>query len=166
MDDSLEVSAQSRNFVELDENENANAFFVYLLSYSHFTYVGATTNLDRRLRQHNNELKGGAVYTTSKIKDKHKNNDEKWIRVCHVAGFPTWNAALQFEWRWKQLCRKFVKKGKGGINSNIDHRIDILNNKLLTLEQSTSKAVPFRDWPRPPEVVYEKYSLVPTFVLK
>ena len=35
-------------------------YFVYLLeSTNHATYVGATVNLDHRLRQHNGEIKGG-----------------------------------------------------------------------------------------------------------
>ncbi len=38
---------------------------VYLLKNTHNnrTYLGITNNLKRRLRQHNNELKGGAKYT-------------------------------------------------------------------------------------------------------
>ena len=39
-------------------------FYVYLLlSTKGTTYVGATVNLARRLRQHNRELKGGAKLT-------------------------------------------------------------------------------------------------------
>ena len=44
-------------------------FYVYLLkSTKGTTYVGATVNLERRLRQHNKELVGGAKATTAKVK--------------------------------------------------------------------------------------------------
>ena len=38
---------------------------VYLLknTNNNRTYLGITNNLERRLRQHNNEIKGGAKYT-------------------------------------------------------------------------------------------------------
>ena len=37
--------------------------FVYLLQYKNNTYVGATVDVNRRLRQHNCEIKGGAMGT-------------------------------------------------------------------------------------------------------
>ena len=78
--------------------------FVYLLvSSDNATYVGATVDIERRLRQHNKEIKGGAHATGAKV-----NKGETWERACHVAGFPDWQAALQFEWRWKQLSRKLL----------------------------------------------------------
>ena len=43
--------------------------FVYLLeSTNHSTYIGATLDLDHRLRQHNMEIKGGARATNIKVK--------------------------------------------------------------------------------------------------
>ena len=46
-------------------------YFVYLLkSTNGSTYIGATVNLDRRLRQHNGELVGGAISTSIKVKNK------------------------------------------------------------------------------------------------
>ena len=120
-------------------------FFVYLLlSSDNFTYVGATVDLDRRLRQHNKEIKGGAVSTGARVA-----KGETWIRAAHVEGFPDWQAALQFEWRWKQLTRK--------LSFNIlplERRIMALN-LLLDLSQSTSKAKPYSEWPTPPEVHIE-----------
>ena len=84
----------------------SNNFYVYLLiSSSGTTYVGATVDLDRRLRQHNKELVGGAKATSIKVK-----KGEIWTRVCYVLNFPSWQAALQFEWRWKRLGRKFQKR--------------------------------------------------------
>lgn len=59
------------------------------------TYVGATVNPDRRLRQHNGELSGGARATSGR----------RWARRFLVGGFPDERAALRFEWRWKYLTR-------------------------------------------------------------
>lgn len=91
------------------------------------SYVGATVDMDHRLRQHNGAIKGGAVATTSALKKGHS-----WDILCNVRGFPTWNAALQFEWRWKQLSRK--RHG-----SPMFKRIDALI-ELVNMEKPTSKA--------------------------
>jgi len=122
------------------------SFFVYLLITNNRanTYVGATIDLDRRLRQHNKEIKGGAHATSAKVKQ-----GEIWERVCYVSGFPTWSAALQFEWRWKQITRK-IPFGK----SCLERRMNALKN-LLSLSQSTTKAIPFSEWSSPPEIHFE-----------
>ena len=121
------------------------SFFVYLLlSSDNATYVGATVDLDRRLRQHNKEIKGGAFATGAKVE-----KGETWIRVCHVEGFPSWPAALQFEWRWKQITRKI------SISTNPLHRRIIALKQLLSLERSTSKAMKFSEWPEPPKIILE-----------
>lgn len=119
--------------------------FVYLLvSTNGNTYVGATVDLKRRLRQHNKEIKGGAHATGIKV-----TQGETWIRAAYVSGFPDWQAALQFEWRWKQLTRKLA------ININpLERRIMALK-MLLELSQSTSKAKPYTEWINPPEVHIE-----------
>ena len=117
--------------------------FVYLLlSSDNSTYVGATVDLDRRLRQHNKEIKGGAFATGAKVM-----KGETWIRAAHVEGFPDWQAALQFEWRWKQLTRK--------ISSVIHplHRRMIALKQLIELERPTSKAKAYSEWSAPPKVV-------------
>lgn len=59
------------------------------------TYVGATVNPDRRLRQHNGEISGGARATSGR----------KWRRRYLIGGFSDERAALRFEWRWKYLTR-------------------------------------------------------------
>ena len=117
--------------------------FVYLLEATNkSTYVGATVDLDKRLRQHNKEIKGGAVATSNKVLQ-----GEQWTRICHVAGFPSWTAALQFEWRWKHLSRQLPAK-----MLPIDRRMKALT-QLLALERPTSKSVPYSEWPSPPEVI-------------
>jgi len=119
--------------------------FVYLLvSTNGSTYVGATKNVDKRLRQHNGELAGGAWATTSKV-----SKGETWERSCYVSGFPDWQAALQFEWRWKQLSRKISSHKKP-----LERRIDALK-ELLSLEQSTSKAIPYDKWETAAEIIFE-----------
>lgn len=119
--------------------------YVYLLvSTSGNTYIGATVDLNRRLRQHNKEIKGGAHATGIKVAQ-----GETWQRAAHVSGFPDWNAALQFEWRWKHLSRKYSINIKP-----LERRIMALK-QLLELPSSTTKAKPFSEWPTPPEVHIE-----------
>ena len=43
-------------------------YYVYFIkSTNGSTYIGATVNLDKRIRQHKKELKGGAVATCRKV---------------------------------------------------------------------------------------------------
>jgi len=135
--------------VEKEDVVNAKEFFVYLLESSskNATYVGATVNLERRLRQHNKEISGGAHATGAKVA-----RGETWRRACHIAGFPTWQAALQFEWRFKQLTRR----ERSDANQTPLERRQAALQKLLKLKQSTSKAVPYAEWPSGgPVVVWE-----------
>jgi structure-specific endonuclease subunit SLX1 len=116
--------------------------FVYLLvSSSGATYVGATVDLDRRLRQHNKEITGGAHATGAKV-----SQGEIWVRAAHVSGFPDWQATLQFEWRWKHISRKYPAK-----MYPLERRMKALK-ELLSLERPTSKAKAYSEWPSPPEV--------------
>ncbi len=126
-----------------DQTQN---YYVYLLASSknNATYVGATTDLDRRLRQHNKELAGGATATGIRV-----SRGETWRRICHIAGFPTWNAALQFEWRFKQLTRRIpvdVARAMLGGSGIIARRRQALT-MLLALERPTTKAMAYAEWP-------------------
>ena len=67
------------------------------------TYIGATIDIDRRLRQHNKELVGGAKATGRR--------PGEWYRVCYVQGFPDSHAALSFEWHWKHFTRRLKSAG-------------------------------------------------------
>jgi structure-specific endonuclease subunit SLX1 len=123
--------------------DDGKEFFVYLLeSTAGTTYVGATVNLDRRLRQHNNEIKGGAHRTTQGSK-----RGNTWMRVCYVKNFPDWRSALQFEWKWKNVSRR--------INAGpMERRMRALV-QILASEKSTSSAIPFSEWDTPPMPVFE-----------
>ena len=129
-------------------------FYVYFLAIEgggsckgQSTYIGATVDIDRRLRQHNKEIKGGAHATGIKV-----DQGEKWYRVCYVKNFPDWPAALQFEWRWKQLTRKLPVK-----MAPIERR-KLALEQLLAMERPTTKAVAYSEWAVPPEVVWSMES--------
>ncbi len=70
--------------------------YCYLLATeSEKTYVGATVDIDRRLRQHNKEISGGARATGIRVAQ-----GEIWNRICYISGIPEWKSALQIEWKW------------------------------------------------------------------
>jgi structure-specific endonuclease subunit SLX1 len=135
-----------------NKNEGKNEgkkYYVYILESSDFkaTYVGATVDLNHRLRQHNKELVGGAHATSVKVAQGYT-----WNRICFIQGFPDWPAALQFEWRLKQLSRKLLKTNKA--NTPIQRRIQALH-QLLFLDKPTTKAIPYSSWLSPPEIIWE-----------
>lgn len=128
--------------------EKENKFYVYLLECTDkSTYVGATIDLNQRLRKHNKEIKGGAFATGSKVE-----KGEIWERACHVAGFPDWQSALQFEWAWKHYSRKLPQK-----MLPLERRLRALKT-LLALERPTSKAKAYTEWTSIPEVNLETES--------
>ena len=145
-----------------DSDKKDKKYYVYILESSDCkaTYVGATVDLNHRLRQHNKELAGGAHATSVKVAQGCT-----WNRICFIQGFPDWPAALQFEWRLKQLSRKLLKgdnsksdnsKSDNSKNSKpIERRIQALH-QLLSLDKPTTKAIPYSSWPSPPEIVWEK----------
>lgn len=109
------------------------SWYCYCLeSASKSTYIGSTIDPDRRLRQHNRELTGGAKATGRAV---------GWRRICCVTGFPNERSALQFEWMWKHVSKK--KTG-----SPLQKRLLALED-LLNAEQSTATSQPFSTYPAP-----------------
>lgn len=122
-------------------------FYVYFIeSTNGSTYIGATVDLDKRIRQHNKEIKGGATATSIKV-----NRGEIWSYVCYIENCPSWQAALQCEWRWKQLSRQ-IQIDKPNLKPR-EKRLEALE-KLLKLSKPTSKAELFVNWEKAPNVVY------------
>ena len=77
------------------------SWYVYLLATvqePQRTYVGATIDVERRLRQHNGEISGGARKTSQA--------PGGWYRVCYIKGFENKREALRFEWWWKRRSFK------------------------------------------------------------
>lgn len=96
-------------------------YLVYVLKSqdNRYTYIGMTCDFYRRLRQHNQEIVGGAKYTK-----RCKN----WIPVLIIDGFETMRDALQCEWRLK-------RKGRG-----IKSRLIYINYLLNNTERWTKKS--------------------------
>ena len=123
--------------------------YVYFIESTYgSTYIGATVNLERRIRQHNKEIKGGAIATSNKVL-----NGEVWSYVCYVENFPTYNEALKFEWRWKQISRILQKKNPK--QNPKEKRLEALQ-VLLELERPTTKAIPYNDYENKPNIIYNK----------
>lgn len=122
------------------------SFVYFIQSTNGSTYIGATVNLDKRIRQHNKEIKGGAVATSIKVDD-----GQVWSYVCYVENFPSWNEALKFEWRWKQISRQ-IQKSKP-TQKPIERRIEALKT-LVSLDKSTSKAMAYSEWEKPLNIIY------------
>ena len=112
---------------------------VYCLQFGNGekTYVGATSDFSRRIRQHNDELAGGAMYTTSAVAAQH---DKRWKPIFIVHGFPSKRAALQFEWALKHETLRHRTE-----NDLVKRRIAALHS-LLRKERVTSNADLLRTW--------------------
>jgi predicted GIY-YIG superfamily endonuclease len=124
-------------------------WYVYMLYSSEGqTYIGATIDVNRRLRQHNCEIKGGAKATKMRVIQ-----GQIWNRACYVEGFPDKKAALQFEWAWKHISTK--KSLEHRSLSPVERRIQALYD-LLSMEKPTSTALPYKDYPSGlPNVIWE-----------
>ena len=70
-----------------------NRWYVYLLHSpdSGRTYIGATTDVERRLEQHNGRRRGGARATRNR----------EWKLVCYLAGFRNRSEA----YRWEKIIK-------------------------------------------------------------
>lgn len=92
------------NIVEPSTNES---WYCYILrnknpKYAHLTYNGSTNNPKRRLRQHNEEISGGARYTHGR--------GGGWEIYALLTGFPDHKNALSCEWRIKHTSGKPGKR--------------------------------------------------------
>ena len=83
-------------------------WYVYvLLCADNSLYCGITTNLEKRLKQHNGELKGGAKYTRGRGP----------CRYVYIKKAMNRSIASKLEYQFKQLSRK--------------NKIDLINQAFL-----------------------------------
>ena len=122
-------------------------YYVYFIkSTNGSTYIGATIDLDKRIRQHNKEIKGGATATSIKVCE-----GEAWSYHCYIENFPSWTEALKFEWRWKQISRQIQKSNSR--QNPTERRLEALSS-LLALDRPTSRAILYSEWDIAPNIVY------------
>jgi putative endonuclease len=122
------LSNQDNNYnVNLLSNQDNN-YNVYLLKNqdNNKTYVGITNNLIRRLRQHNNEIKGGARYTT--------NNSNKWYYYGYIQNLNK-SQALSLEKKIK------LTKSKG--KTPIEKRLFSINENIIKFNNMNEKKISF-----------------------
>jgi putative endonuclease len=95
LNDSIESEDKQNNPNPQGENDilkgDNQAWYVYLLRCADNTlYCGITTNLNKRLRQHNGELVGGAKYTKVRqpcelvYSEKAENRSQASKRECTI----------------------------------------------------------------------------------
>ncbi len=84
------------------------------------TYNGYTVNPIKRIRQHNQEIKGGAKYTA-------KWGCKSWQIYVIIKGFPDIHNAMQCEWRIKHPTNKKIRPAK---YNTPEGRIKALNEIL------------------------------------
>ena len=77
---------------------NQQKHYVYIIKAKtkNKFYIGYTVNLERRLRQHNREIKGGAKYTAG----------FQWEYYAFFSDIDNRILGLKFEWRLKFLIKK------------------------------------------------------------
>ena len=116
-------------------HQKTNTHYCYILRNHHEphikrTYNGYTIDPKKRLRQHNQEIKGGAIYT--------KTWGEKSWEICAIIkGFPDHRTALQCEWRIKHPAPKRIRPAK--YNSPMGRIIGLF--ETLSMDRFTSKTM-------------------------
>ena len=139
-----ETETETKNIIDikieqLDINEDIiepinKSHYCYILRNSYEpdknrTYNGYTVNPSKRIRQHNQEIKGGAIYTKSW-------GNKSWEIYVLITGFPDHHNALQCEWKIKHPAKKRTRPQKYNSPSG---RIQGLN-EILQHDKWTSKS--------------------------
>lgn len=136
--DSNNLSSNQKSDVS-PENINTSVkqkhHFCYILRNNHSpdlnrTYNGYTNNPNKRIRQHNQEIKGGAVYTK-------KWGNKSWEFCALIKGFPDHANALQCEWRIKHPAKKKIRPRR--YNSPKGRIIGL--NEVLKMNRWTSNTI-------------------------
>lgn len=112
--------------------ENKGHYFYVLYCQDHSLYAGYTNDLKKRLQAHNEGK--GAKYT----KSRHR----RPVHLLYAEAWPTKQAAMRAEWRFKQLKRraKEVYLKQQGVKELSAATVFILNEEFLKEEELNAKA--------------------------
>lgn len=139
MENNNEINKKNQSVLVFQQdkitNKTKDKYYCYILKNNSATdnfrtYNGSTNDLSRRLRQHNQEISGGARYTK-------KYGDKSWEICAYVAGFPNRKNALQCEWR---IAHPDNKRRRGPKYNKPDGRIIGLN-EVLKLKKWTNNSI-------------------------
>ncbi|UUX33146.1 GIY-YIG nuclease family protein [Fundicoccus culcitae] len=111
--------------------ENNTHYFYVLYCQDHSLYAGYTNNLTKRLQTHNDGK--GAKYTRA--------SHRRPVHLLYAEAWPTKEAAMQAEWRFKQLQRpaKEAYLKREGVAQVTATGVFILNQKNLDGEGQDAK---------------------------
>lgn len=140
---SLDIDTISVETVEVVDNSEKDTTIKSIGKSTHYCYIlrnnddlhknrtynGYTNDPAHRIRQHNQEIKGGAIYTK-------RYGSQSWEMYAVLRGFPDRQNALQCEWRIKHPARKRVRPVK---YNNPEGRIVGLS-EILHLDRWTSNS--------------------------
>ena len=99
---------------------------IYLICTGNRTYVGATTDPSRRLRQHNREIVGGARSTL--------HGAGQWQFVMYLTGFKNRSIAM----RWEAI----VKKRARGLEARTNAMLQVARGECPGLDKGKKKYTP------------------------
>jgi putative endonuclease len=115
----------STNQTDTNTNTNTNYVVYVLINTSHNkTYIGITNKPDRRIRQHNGELVGGAKYTTS------NKGEGSWVFYGFIRNLDK-HTALSLE-------KKIKIRSKKVSGTPIEKRIKAIGSLLTEHNQLTN----------------------------
>ena len=121
---------QTEQTEQTEQPSKKNTYYCYFLgqhnNWNGQTYNGYTTNLKRRLRQHNGEIKGGAWATTAK-----GNGSWSFIAVLTSSSWQSISRAMACEWNCRYPTRK---KPRPNIYAGSSGRINSLSEIFTHLK--------------------------------
>lgn len=113
-------------------NETDKKYYCYWIISGNSSYIGATVDPCKRLKQHCGLYSGGARRTQGKI----------WNYKLVISGFRTWKEALQFEWSFK-----YHSKRCRSVQSRKDALETLLNRERWTSNSPLATEVPLHlEW--------------------
>lgn len=93
-------------------------YYCYFIVTANRTYIGITNLLSKRIKQHNNQIKGGAKSTSMYT---------NWKYHTIIGNFKSKSEAASFEWYWKHVKNNNKWIGtKSGINNKMNRLIELL----------------------------------------